>query len=118
MFHGKIKTEEKNDCFFFKKVSYILVRGDYKHKSCHCEREKMSKSSSGAKFVTIILSELMRGNISQRDESESTVLTVLSVGLTRPADAGLPTVTTTFICHSCQDTSRDKQDHYAIISAM
>lgn len=119
MFQGKIKTKEKMffSFFFFKKVSNILVRGIYK-RSCHCECEKMSRSSSDAKFVTIIPSELMRGNIFQRDESESAALTVLSAGLTRPSDAGLPTVTTTFICHSCQDTSRDKQDHYAIISAM
>lgn len=75
----------------------------------------MSKNSSDAKIALLSLSELSREN--GYFQGTNQIQTVLSAALNRPSDAGLPAVKTTFICHSCQDTS-DKQDNYAIISAM
>ncbi len=75
----------------------------------------MCEHLSDAKIVPLSLSGLTREI--RYFQGTHQIQTVLSVFSDRPSDTELPPVKTTFICHSCQDTS-DKQDNYTIIAAM
>lgn len=75
----------------------------------------MCEHLSDTKIVPLSLSGLTREI--RYFQGTHQIQTVLSVFSDRPSDTELPPVKTTFICHSCQDTS-DKQDNYTIIAAM